>query len=167
MCYKQFEEKKFRGLLGWGSRGSHQIVDVRLFPFISSVSGTTNRPNINKFEAANRPNINTQPGSNLANMSRNYWDWQQIGIHISQHISWLMIVDLIRIHMRTTSPVIRHVGRSRLGDRLLEFKRKAGFPIASVTCILPPHCCTVCRSAIWQRPTNAPTFFGFFSIKLG
>ena len=35
--------------LGWGSRGSRQIIYGRIFPIIWSVFGTANRPNINNF----------------------------------------------------------------------------------------------------------------------
>ena len=38
------------GLLGWGSRGSRQIIYVRISPNIWSVFGTGNRPNINNFQ---------------------------------------------------------------------------------------------------------------------
>ena len=31
MCIKQFTINIFRGLLGWGSRGSHEIIYVRAF----------------------------------------------------------------------------------------------------------------------------------------
>ena len=41
--------KNPRGLLGWGSRGSRQIIYVRIFPNIWSVFETTSRPNINNF----------------------------------------------------------------------------------------------------------------------
>ena len=34
---------------GLGSRGSHHIIHVGICPFISSVFGTANRPNINSF----------------------------------------------------------------------------------------------------------------------
>ena len=44
-----FWTKNPRGLLGWGSRGSRQIICVRIFPNIWSVFGTANRPNINNF----------------------------------------------------------------------------------------------------------------------
>ena len=44
-----FSTKNPRGLLGWGSRGSCQIIYVRIFPSLWSVFGTTRRPNINNF----------------------------------------------------------------------------------------------------------------------
>ena len=44
-----FWTKNSVGLLGWGSRGSRQIIYVRIFPNICSVFGTANRPNINNF----------------------------------------------------------------------------------------------------------------------
>ena len=44
-----FWTKNPRGLLGWGSRGSRQIIYVRIFANICSVFGTLNRPNINNF----------------------------------------------------------------------------------------------------------------------
>ena len=40
----KFWAKNPRGLLGWGSRGSRQIIYVRIFPNISNVFGTANRP---------------------------------------------------------------------------------------------------------------------------
>ena len=55
------------GLLGWGLRGSHQIIYVRIFPNICSTFATANRPNTRDLEEANRPNIEySHPGSNLA-----------------------------------------------------------------------------------------------------
>ena len=44
-----FWTKNPRGLLRWGSRGSRQIIYVRIFPNIWSVFGTTSRPNIKNF----------------------------------------------------------------------------------------------------------------------
>ena len=44
-----FWTQKSAGLLGWGSRGSRQIIYVRIFPNIGSVFGTANLPNINSF----------------------------------------------------------------------------------------------------------------------
>ena len=44
-----FWTKNSAGLLGWGSRGSRQIIYVRIFPNIWSVFGTANRPNQNNF----------------------------------------------------------------------------------------------------------------------
>ena len=44
-----FWTKNPRRLSGWGSRGSRQIIYVRIFPNIWSVFGTTSRPNINNF----------------------------------------------------------------------------------------------------------------------
>ena len=44
-----FWTKNPLGLLGWGSRGSRQIIYVRIFSNIWSVFGTTSRPNINNF----------------------------------------------------------------------------------------------------------------------
>ena len=59
MCHKFFEDKKSGVLLGGGSKGSHKMIYVRAFtPFISSVFGTANWPNINRLEAADLPNLN-------------------------------------------------------------------------------------------------------------
>ena len=44
-----FWTKDLAGRVGWGSRGSRQIIYVRIFPNIWSVFGTTNRPHISNF----------------------------------------------------------------------------------------------------------------------
>ena len=46
-----------RGLSGWGSRASHEIICVWDNPVCSSVCGGTNRPDTKVFEATDRPNI--------------------------------------------------------------------------------------------------------------
>ena len=63
----KFWTKKSAGRLEWGSRGSRQIIYVRILPNIWSVFGPANRPNINNY--VRPPTVLTwinSPGSKLA-----------------------------------------------------------------------------------------------------